>query len=96
VAIDDGHGGLASTNVTVTLIGADDAATANKGGGGGKKAGGADVAGDNSLGDAHAGILSNSDTVGISGDQVAAPATTDTTDTSLIITLGVADLLDHP
>jgi VCBS repeat-containing protein len=94
VTVDDGHGGLASSTVTISLIGADD--VSSKGGGGGKKGGGADVAGGNSPADAYAGILSNSDKNGTSGDQAAGPATAYTNDTSLINILGVADLLDHP
>jgi serralysin len=88
VAIDDGHGGLASTNVTVTLIGADDAATANKGGGGGKKGAGADVA----HGGSTAELFANSDQVGVSGDQAAAPSVSGTGQADLIEVLGAA----HP
>jgi VCBS repeat-containing protein len=92
ISVDDGHGGLATQDVTVTLLGADDAAIkAAPGKSGNKKGGGAEVI-EQPNGDLMAGILSNSSKIGIAGDQIALPSS-DTTD--LVGILGVTEYDTH-
>jgi VCBS repeat-containing protein len=86
ISIDDGHGGITSDDVTITLIGAGDA-VARFAKGALKKSGAAemDVQHPNA-----ADFTVLSDKIDVSGDQAAAPAG-DTT-TEVLMVLGVSDI----